>query len=156
MLISLHKNATTTPAIREAIQQASGSDYQLARQFNVSRDTIRKWRKYDTVQDGSHTAHRPQTTLNAAQEELVIYLRTRLLLPLDDLLAVIREFIEPSMSRSALERLLRRRGYSRLSVPDQSATVSQPFKAYAPGYLHIDLKYLPQESADSRNTDVGT
>ena len=84
MLIALHKNATTTPAIREAIQKATGSDYELARQFNVCRDTIRKWRKRDTVQDGSHTAHRLQTTLNAGQEELVIYLRTQLLLPLDD------------------------------------------------------------------------
>ena len=58
----------------------------MARQFNVSRDTIRKWRNRDTVADGSHTAHRLQTTLNAAQEELVIYLRSQLLLPLDDLL----------------------------------------------------------------------
>ena len=65
MLIALHKNATTTPAIREAIQKATGSDYELARQFNVCRDTIRKWRKRDTVQDGSHTAHRLQTTLKA-------------------------------------------------------------------------------------------
>jgi transposase InsO family protein len=144
MLITLHKNATTTPAIRAAIQQASGSDYELARQFNVSRDTIRKWRKRDTVVDGSHTAHRLQTTLNAAQEELVIYLRTQLLLPLDDLLAVVREFIEPGMSRSALDRLLRRRGHARLPVPDKAFSPYQPFRAYEPGYVHIDLKYLPQ------------
>jgi transposase InsO family protein len=144
MLITLHKNATTTPAIRAAIQQASGSDYELARHFRVSRDTIRKWRKRDTVADGSHTAHRLQTTLNAAQEELVIYLRTQLLLPLDDLLAVVREFIEPEMSRSALDRLLRRRGHSRLPVPDKALNAYKPFKAYEPGYVHIDLKYLPQ------------
>ena len=144
MLISLHKNATTTPAIREAIQKATGSDYELARQFNVCRDTIRKWRKRDTVLDGSHTAHRLQTTLNAGQEELVIYLRTQLLLPLDDLLAVVREFIEPQMSRSALDRLLRRRGHSRLPVPAKPANAAKPFKAYEPGYIHIDVKYLPQ------------
>ena len=71
MLIALHKNATTTPATRAAIQRAKGSDYELARQFNLSRDTVRKWRKRETVLDGSHTAHRLQTTLNAAQEELV-------------------------------------------------------------------------------------
>lgn len=144
MLISLHKNATTTPAIREAIQKTTGSDYELARQFGVSRDTVRKWRKRDTVLDGSHTAHRLQTTLNAGQEELVIYLRTQLRLPLDDLLAVIREFIEPGMSRSALDRLLRRRGHSRLPTVDKPANPTQPFKAYEPGYVHIDVKYLPQ------------
>jgi len=37
----------------------------------------------------------------------VIYLRNQLLLPLDDLLAVVREFIEPAMSHSALDRCLR-------------------------------------------------
>lgn len=144
MLISLHKNATTTPAIRAAIQNATGSDYELARQFSLSRDTIRKWRKRDTVHDASHTAHRLQTTLNAGQEELVIYLRTQLLLPLDDLLAVVKEFIEPDMSRSALDRLLRRRGHSRLPAPHKPASTTKPFKAYEPGYLHIDVKYLPQ------------
>ena len=144
MLIALHKNATTTPATRLAIQQATGSDYELARRFNVTRSTVRKWRGRETVQDGSHTPHRLQTTLGAAQEELVVYLRLSLRLPLDDLLAVIHEFIEPSMSRSALDRLLRRRGCSRLPAPEAPASDSKPFKAYEPGYVHVDLKYLPQ------------
>lgn len=144
MLISLHKNATTTPATRLAIQQATGSDYALAEQFNVGRDTIRKWRKRDGVHDASHTPHRLQTTLNQGQEELVVYLRSQLRLALDDLLAVIHEFIEPSMSRSALARLLRRRGVSSLPEPLVPTRESQPFKAYEPGYVHIDVKYLPQ------------
>ena len=149
MLIALHKNATTTPATRAAIQRAKGSDYELARRFSLSRDTVRKWRKRETVLDGSHTAHRLQTTLNAAQEAVVIYLRTKLLLPLDDLLAVVREFIEPAMSRSALDRLLRRHGHSRLPVPDKTPSTSKRFKAYEPGYLHLDVKYLPQMADDS-------
>jgi len=103
---------------------------------------VRKWRHRTTVHDASHTAHRLQTTLNAAQEELVIYLRTQLLLPLDDLLAVVREFIEPTMSRSALDRLLRRRGHSRLPVPPKPDSEHKPFKAYEPGYVHVDVKYL--------------
>jgi hypothetical protein len=144
MLIKLHKNATTTPAIRAEIQKATGSDYALAEQYRVGRDTIRRWRKRDSVQDASHTPHRLQTTLNVGQEELVIYLRTQLLLPLDDLLAVVREFIEPAMSRSALDRLLRRRGHNRLPVPDKPTNTTQPFKAYMPGYVHVDVKYLPQ------------
>ena len=144
MLIALHKNATTTPAIRSSIQSAHGSDYELARQFKLSRDTIRKWRQRDSVLDASHTPHRLQTTLNAGQEELVVYLRTALRLPLDDLLAVIHEFIEPAMSRSALDRLLRRRGVNRLPVPAATTTPDQAFKAYAPGYVHVDVKYLPQ------------
>ena len=145
MLIALHKNATTTPATRAAIQAATGSDYALTAQFGLSRDTIRKWRERQGVHDASHTPHRLQTTLNAVQEELVVYLRQQLRLPLDDLLAVIHEFVEPLMSRSALARLLRRREVSKL--PELEAApqrLSKPFKAYEPGYVHVDVKYLPQ------------
>lgn len=144
MLIQLHKNATTTPATRLAIQQAHGTEAELAQRFGVGKFTIRKWRKRSTVEDGSHTPHRLQTTLNAGQEEIVVYLRTHLRLSLDDLLAVVREFIEPAMSRSALDRLLRRRGVNRLPEPEVQKTQVKTFKAYEPGYIHMDVKYLPQ------------
>ena len=48
------------------------------------------------------------------------------------------------MSRSALDRLLRRRGHSRLPVPQKTPSTVKAFKAYEPGYVHVDLKYLPQ------------
>lgn len=66
-MIALHKNATTTPATKLAIQQSTGSDYQVAAQYGVSRETVRKWRFRDSVAGGSHTPHRLQTTLNAGQ-----------------------------------------------------------------------------------------
>jgi uncharacterized protein YjcR len=61
MLITLHKNATTTPAVRAAIQQSSASEYELACQYGVSRQTIGRWRKRDSVHDASHTPHRLRT-----------------------------------------------------------------------------------------------
>ena len=70
MLISLHKNATTTPAIRLALQQSSATDQELAAQYGIGLGTVRKWRHRTSVHDASHTAHRLQTTLNAGQEEL--------------------------------------------------------------------------------------
>ena len=60
------------------------------------------------MQDRSHTAHRLQTQLTPAQEVVVVHLRRSLLLPLDDLLAVTREFICETVSRSGLDRCLRR------------------------------------------------
>ena len=48
--------------------------------------------------DRSHTAHNLQTTLSSAQEHIVIYLRKHLLLPLDDLLSMTREFLCPEVS----------------------------------------------------------
>ena len=71
-----------------------------------------------------------------------------MLLPLDDLLAVIREFINADVSRSGLDRCLRRHGVSELRalVPsvEGKATPVKTFKDYKPGFLHIDIKYLPQ------------
>ena len=145
MLISLHKNATTTPAIRRAIQTSTASTAELARQYGLALDTVRKWRRRDSVEDLSHTPHRLQKTLNDGQEALVVYLRTEFRLSLDDLLAVIHEFIEPSMSRSALDRMLRLHGVSRRPSPaSEPTTPPKRFKAYEPGYVHIDVKYLPQ------------
>lgn len=65
---------------------------------------------------------------------------------------MVREFIEPAMSRSALDRLLRRRGINRLPEPEVEKTQVKSFKAYEPGYVHMDVKYLPQmeDEADRR------
>lgn len=151
MLISLHKNATTTPAIRQLIQASSAPTAELARELNLSQDTIRKWRGRDSVADYSHTPHRLQKTLNDGQEALVLYLRTQLRMPLDDLLAVIREFIHPEMSRSGLDRMLRRHGVSRLPVLERDAQASTgTFRSYTPGFVHIDVKYLPQMKDEDR------
>ena len=116
MMISLHKNATTTPGIR---QRLSGSDEPaavLALRYGVSEETARKWKRRDSVQDLSATPHTLQTTLTPAQEAVVVELRRILLLPLDDLLAVTREFLNPDVSRSGLDRCLRRHGVSNLKA----------------------------------------
>ena len=146
MIISLHKNATTTPAIREKIAQSDDPIATLARRHSVSEATVRKWRKRDSFEDRSHTAHRLQATLTPAQEAIVVELRRTLLLPLDDLLAVTREFLNPRVSRSGLDRCLRRHGVGNLNAlkPKQPRADSKGFKAYRPGFLHIDVKYLPQ------------
>jgi transposase InsO family protein len=87
-----------------------------------------------------------QTTLTPAQEVVAVALRKTLLVSLDDLLAVVREFLNPNVSRSGLDRCLRRHGVGNLR--DLKVKEARPkhsaFKAYAPGYLHIDVKYLPQ------------
>jgi len=62
------------------------------------------------------------------------------------LLAVVREFLNPDVSRSGLDCCLRRHGVGNLR--DLKVKTPHPkhsdFKAYEPGYIHIDVKYLPQ------------
>ncbi|MDR2991300.1 MAG: IS481 family transposase, partial [Burkholderiaceae bacterium] len=68
----LHKNARTTPAIRTEIAASNDSVATLAARYHVGQGTIRRWRTRSVFTDGSHTAHRLQTTLNSAQEMIVV------------------------------------------------------------------------------------
>jgi len=135
MNIQLHKNARTTPAIRLELQSQpeSVSGRELAEAYHLNRHTVAKWRQREGVEDASHRPQRLHATLSAAQEEEVA-LRETLPLPLDDLLAVTREFIHPEVSRSGLDRCLRRHGVSNLKTPmpreDGTKTPVKPFKAY--------------------------
>ena len=65
---------------------------------------------------------------------------------------MIREFLNPNVSRSGLDRCLRRHGVGNLR--DLKVKTSRPkhsaFKAYEPGYLHIDVKYLPRMADETR------
>jgi transposase InsO family protein len=149
MQLNLHANATTTPKVRGAIQQSPLSDRKLAAELGVSVSTVRRWRQRTTVADLPHTPHRLRTTLSPAQERLVVELRQLLELPLDDLLVVTREFIHPEVSRSGLARCLSRHGLEDLRTLKAQRTAVQAipaksFKAYAPGYVHVDVKYLPK------------
>ncbi len=110
-----HANATTTPEMRAFIHESDLPTALLARLLKISEATVRKWRNRDVYTDASHTPKQLNTTLSRAQEYVVIELRTRLLLSLDELLAVSREFINPHVSRAGLQRCLKRHGVSRLS-----------------------------------------
>ena len=146
MLINLHSQATTTPKTRAEIQASDAPARVLARRYGTTEQTVWKWRKRDSVNDRSHMAHRLQTTLTPAQEAVAVALRKTLPVSLDDLLAVMRGFLNPDVSRSGLDRCLRRHGVGNLR--DLKAKVARPgysgFKAYEPGYLHIGVKDLPQ------------
>ena len=152
MLISLHKQATTTPKIRATIQASNEPAWRVAERYGISEQTVWKWRGRDDVHDRSHTPHRLQTTLTPAQEAVAVALRKALLLPLDDLLAVVREFLNPHVSRSGRDRCLRRHGVGNLRAlkPKEPKPAHGTFKACEPGYLHIDIKYLPQMADEER------
>lgn len=150
MNVRLHANATTTPRIRQYIQESPKGERALAQELGLSRDTIRRWKKRDATTDGSHIPKRVRTTLDPATETVLVELRQLLWLPLDDLLRLGREFLKPDLSRSSLERCLKRNGVSNLAQvqAEQLGETPRParktFKDYEPGFVHVDIKYLPQ------------
>ena len=148
----LHKLARTTPAVRAEMALSADSVAVLACRHGVSESTARKWKRRSSSHDRSHTAHKLQTTLSPAQEIVAVELRRTLLLPLDDLLAVTREFMCPAVSRSGLDRCLRRHGVGNLDAlkPTKPEGAHKAFKAYEPGYLHMDVKYLPQMADETK------
>ena len=81
MLIALHKNARTTPAVRGEIAASSETASALAARYGITEQTVYKWKKRSVFTDRSHTAQRLQTTLTPAQEVVVVHLRRTLLLP---------------------------------------------------------------------------
>ena len=144
----VHPRARTTPLTRAEINASTVTLTALADRYNVTVATIRKWKGRDDMQDRSHRPNLLATTLTPIQEVLVVELRRTLLLPLDDLLAVTREFINPAVSRSGLDRCLRRHAVGNLKrlmpAVEGEAVAKKTFKDYEPGFLHIDIKYLPQ------------
>ena len=148
--MNIHPRARTTPALRKEIHEAKGTLVEIAKRYNVSVLTVRKWKQREDFHDKSHRPHRLRTTLTEAQEYIVIELRKTLLLTLDDLFVVTRRYLNENVSRAGLHRCLQRHGVSNLNALkkalDEGAGESKKkrFKDYEPGFLHIDLKYLPQ------------
>ena len=144
MNLNLHKNARTTPAIRQELRESTQSERELAREYHLHRATVRQGRRRATGQDASPRPHRVHPTLTPAQELVVIALRKTLRLPLDDRLAVTREFIHPNVSRSGLDRGLRRQGVSNLQAlippPEDDDQPKKTFKDDEPGFVHVDVK----------------
>jgi len=150
MTTRIHPNARTTPRTREEIHHSNLTQSEIMARYSISKATASKWQNREEFTDRSHRPHTLHTTLSSAQEALVVILRTTLLLPLDDLVAVTHHFINPDASRSGINRLLVREGIGNLKDmqaalnPEEETSAKKGFKDYAPGYFHMDIKYLPQ------------
>ncbi len=106
----LHGSATTTEAVRRAIQHSQASLSQFAKRYGINQKTVAKW-KHRTSVAGLPTGPRdPRSTVLWIEEEAVIVaFRRHTLLPLDDCLYVLQPTL-PHLTRSSLHRCLQRHG----------------------------------------------
>src|SRR5690606_31922069 len=110
----LHGSATTTEAIRRAIQNSEESLRTLATRYGINQKTVAKWKKRVSVADMPTGPKNPSSTVLTIEEEAVIVaFRQHTLLPLDDCLYALQPTI-PNLTRSSLHRCLQRHGISRL------------------------------------------
>ena len=141
----LHGSATTTEAVRRAIQRSEASVRALAQRHGISPTTVQKWRKRQTTADaamGPKQAKSP--VLSVEQEAMIVAFRRHTLLPLDDCLYALQPSI-PELTRSSLHRCLHRHAISRLPLTDAEGPDKKHFKAYPIGYFHLDIAEVRTE-----------
>lgn len=138
----VHPNARTTPRVRAELQASREPVAVLARRYNISEMTVRRWRARTTQADGSPVRHDLGQSTTPEVEALIGELRRTARLTLDDITEVLRRCVDPGLTRSSIWRAMVRIGVSGpLHPPEPKARPGQ-FADTAPGFVHIDLKYL--------------
>jgi transposase InsO family protein len=135
----LHGCATTTAAVRRAIQHSQESLRALAKRYGINPKTVAKWKKRAGAEDRKTGPKEPRSTsLSVEEEAIIVAFRRHTLLPLDDCLYALQATI-PRLTRSSLHRCLQRHGISRLPEVEGDKTAKTRFKSYPIGYFHIDI-----------------
>ncbi len=134
-----HSNARTNQHVRQRIQQSDLTNVELSDNYNVNVKTIAKHRKRDFSNDKSSRPNNIKYALTPLEKELIRVVRTLTWMELDGLTDTMVDVI-PNANRSNVYRTLR--AFNR--VPVEQKAKAKKFKEYEPGYLHIDVTYLPK------------
>jgi len=141
----LHGSATTTEAIRRAIQNSQASLRELSTRYGINPKTVAKWRRRTAVCDAPMGPREPRSTVLSKEEEaLIVAFRKHTLLPLDDCLYALQATV-PHLTRSSLHRCFQRHGISRLPETRGDKPAKRKFKSYPIGYFHLDIAQVRTE-----------
>src|SRR4028118_1106729 len=141
----LHGSATTTKAIRRAIQHSEASLRALAKRYGINQKTVAKWKRRTSVADVPTGPKEPRSTVLSIEDEaVVVAFRRHTLLPLDDCLYALQATI-PHLTQPSLHRCFQRHGISRLPQVDGDKPDKRKFKSYPIGYFHIDIAEVRTE-----------
>jgi hypothetical protein len=141
----LHGCATTTEAVRRAIQHSQESLRTLAKRYGINPKTVVKWRKRCSQADLPTGPKEPKSTVLTIEDEaIIVAFRRHTLLPLDDCLYALQPAI-PHLTRSSLHRCLQRHGISQLPDVEGNKPAKKKFKVYPIGFFHIDIAEVRTE-----------
>src|ERR1700751_5374044 len=125
-----HGSATTTHAIRAAIQRSKAPLKDLSERYGLNPKTVAKWKNRAFVHDAPMGPKDPRSTVLSVEEEAIaVAFRKHTLLPLDDCLYALQATI-PYLTRSSLHRCYQRHGISRLPDVEGDKPARKAFKAY--------------------------
>lgn len=140
-----HASATTTAAVRRAIQHSQESLRALAKRYGINPKTVAKWKgRADTADQRTGPKAPLSRVLSIEEEAIIVAFRRHTLLPLDDCLYALQATI-PHLTRSSLHRCFQRHGISRLPDTEGDKPKRSKFKTYPIGYFHIDIAEVRTE-----------
>lgn len=144
MQLKLHKNAKTTPAIRKEISESKDSIYKLAKKYNLSWNTVKKWRISKDLNDKSSRPKKLSTNLSSTDEALICFERKQYKKTIEDIFFSLEHEIK-NLYPMKIYRCLKRHNLSVLPNEFENAENKiKKFRNYGIGFVHIDLLYAPK------------
>lgn len=114
---------------------------ELAAIFNISEQTVSKWRNRDFAQDVSCKPLNIKYALTDFEKALAKSLRVSSWGSIDEVWETLLE-VNPKISRSSVYRCFVKENINQ--IPQEKKEKAKKFKEYEPGFIHIDVTYLPK------------
>jgi transposase-like protein len=136
-----HSNAKTNIHFRNEINKSTLTKTELATKYSVSRSTIFKWQSRTDFKDKSSRPFTIHYSLDEIQKTLIQRIRKTTWFSAEIIWdSLLSQF--PTISLSSVYRTLVEFGIN--TKPKEQKEKAKKFKEYEPGYLHIDVTYLPK------------
>ena len=120
-------------------REAQATTAPLSWEPGINVKTVAKWRKRETLEDRkTGPAETSSTVLSLSEEAMIVAFRRHTLLPVDDCLYALQPSI-PHLTRSSLNRCLKRHGISRLPDMEGDKPKRQKFKRC---HIQISLRFF--------------
>lgn len=136
-----HANATTNVRLRTEINNSILTNCKLAEKHGVSLKTIIKWQNRTDFNDRSSRPKNIKYSLTELEMLIAIELRCLTWWSLDEITEIVNP-VEPTKIRSAIYRTFVREHIN--TIPQKEKAKAKKFKEYDPGFIHIDVTYLPK------------
>ena len=136
-----HTNAKTNIHTRSRIKNSNATNLEIALQYGISTPTVSKWQNREVFQDASSRPHHVEYALTEVEMALALSIRRSTWSSLDDVweMLLVTNLL---ITRSSIYRCFVRNSVNK--VPQEKKEKAKKFKEYTPGYVHMDVTYLPQ------------
>ena len=142
-----HSNATTNLHVRGLINKSNSTNLDLSKRFEVSQNTISKWKNRSVFEDKSSRPDNIEYSLCYDEKLILTHLRSSTWWALDEIVELVYGS-DARSKRSAVYRLFKAENIN--NVPQEKKEEAKKFKEYSPGFLHLDVTYLPKINAVKR------